>query len=100
MGQAKVRKAKGDYPDTTKPKPPASPVSWEVTGDLAAHPKSTAVLELLERLRDSSESLGGKSMVVTLERSVRSPIIKARVVGLGAFMGLIEGMGRLTFKIA
>lgn len=98
MGQAKLRKAKGEYPDASKPKPAASPVSWEVIGDLATHPKSTAVLGLLERLRDSNESIGGKSMVVTLERSVRSPIIKAKVVGLGAFMGLIEGMQALDLQ--
>lgn len=101
MGDAKRRKALGNYPDTTKPKPVAQgaksdgggePLTWEVLGDLAAHPKSDAVIQLLERLKRKYEGFGGNTMLVTLEQPARTPIIKARVTGMGAFLGLIGGM--------
>ena len=101
MGDAKRRKASGNYPDTTKPKPAVQGAksdgggetfTWEVLGDLAAHPKSDAVIQLLEQLKRRYEGFGGNTMLVTLERPARTPIIKARVTGMGAFMGLIGGM--------
>lgn len=101
MGDAKRRKALGNYPDTTKPKPAmqgarsdggGETVTWEVLGDLAAHPKSEAVIQLLEQLKRKYEGFGGNTMLVTLEQPARTPIIKARVPGMGAFMGLIGGM--------
>lgn len=104
MGDAKRRKASGDYPDITKPKsaaqgalsdPGGETVTWEVLGDLAAHPKSEAVIQLLEKLRREYEGYGGNTMLVSLENPVRTPIIKARVTGMGAFMGLIGGMQNL-----
>lgn len=65
MGDAKRRKASGNYPDTTKPKPAAVgaiaqgsgvTVTWEVVGDLASHPKSEEVIQLLEKLKREYES--------------------------------------------
>lgn len=101
MGDAKRRKAMGNYPDTTKPKPAGQgaksngggeAVTWEVLGDLAAHPKSEAVIQLLEQLKREHDGFGGNTMMVTLEKSTRTPIIRARVTGMRAFMGLIGGM--------
>lgn len=77
MGDAKRRKASGNYPDTTKPKPAAlgaksdgggETFTWEVLGDLAAHPKSDAVIQLLEQLKRKHEGSGGNTMLVTLEQ--------------------------------
>jgi hypothetical protein len=107
MGNAKRRKASGNYPDTSKPKPAAQieksdssgeTVSWEVVGDLALHSKSQAVIQLLESLKTEYEGFGGKTMLVTLENSLRIPIIQARVTGMGAFIGLITGMQKLGLE--
>lgn len=107
MGDAKRRKALGNYPDTTKPRPTAQgaksdgggeTVAWEVLGNWASHPKSEAVIQLLEKLKREYEGYGGNTMVVTLEKPVRTPIIKARVTGMGAFMGLIGGMQDLGLE--
>lgn len=107
MGEAKRRKASGEYPDTTARKTPAEPaketpsqdtVSWEVLGDLAAHPKSEAVIKLLEKLKRKHKDAGGNTMVVTLEASARNPIIKAKVTGMGTFMGLIGGLQDLDLE--
>ncbi len=102
MGEAKRRKASGNYPDTKKPKPAAvgaisqgsgATVTWEVVGDLASHPKSEEVIQLLEQLKREYESgYDGNTMLVSLEMSARSPIIVARVTGMGPFMDLIGGM--------
>lgn len=106
MGDAKRRKASGNYPDTTKPKPAAVgaiaqgsgvTVTWEVVGDLASHPKSEEVIQLLEKLKREYESgYDGNTMLVSLEMSARSPIIVARVTGMGPFMDLISGMQDLS----
>lgn len=108
MGEAKRRKASGNYPDTAKPKPVAhsaqmpiddgETVSWEVLGDLASHPKSQAVINLLEELKREYEGYGGNTMLVTFEAPIRTPIIKAKVSGLGAFMSLIGGMQDLGLE--
>lgn len=104
MGEAKRRKALGKYPDTTKPQASAQmaenghTVSWEVLGDLASHPKSEAVIQVLEDLKREYEGLGGKTMLVTLEAPGRTQLIKAQVKGLGAFMGLISGMQGLGLE--
>lgn len=101
MGEAKRRKAMGQYPDTTTPKAPvlgaksgrgSEAVTWEVLGDLTEHPKSESVIELLEKLKREYGSFGGSTMLVTLEGAARTPIIKASVKGLSTFMALIGGM--------
>lgn len=93
MGDAKRRKALGNYPDTTKPKPAVQGAksdgggetfTWEVLGDLAAHP-GDAVIRLLEQLKRRYEGFGGNTMLVAWASD-----IQARVTG--AFMGLIGGM--------
>lgn len=96
MGEAKRRKALGDYPEKTKSTQSATnvadAVSWEVIGDLAAHPKSGEVVALLEQLKQEHQGSGGKTMVVTLEFPAHTPILKAKVIGMGAFIGLASGL--------
>lgn len=95
MGQAKQRKASGNYPDTTQPKPSAQTVSWEILGDLALHPKSSEVIQLLTELRGEYDGFGGKAMYVTLEATPKQPLIRSKVVGMGAFIGLVSGLQEL-----
>ena len=95
MGQAKIRKANGNYPDTTKPKPSVQSVSWEALGNLELHPKGDAILELLDALKNEYAGHGGKTMVVTIETSPRTPLMKIKVIGLSAFMGLVTGLQEL-----
>lgn len=100
MGEAKRRKAAGDYPQQTErqkrasaSEAPMEAVTWEIVGELAKHPKSDDVLKLLGELREEhKDSLAGKSMVVLFEDEKRQPIIRATTVGLDVFFGLIGGM--------
>lgn len=73
-------------------------VSWDVLDELALHPKSDAVIQFLEELKQKHEATGGNTMVVTLEGPARTPIIKIRVMGLGVFMGLIGGLEDLGLE--
>jgi hypothetical protein len=98
MGEAKRRKAAGDFPAPT-PKPPKAAVdtvSWEVVGDLASHPSSAAVLAALEELRKDYPGMGGgKPMVVVLETATGDVVLRAQTLGLGAFMGLVDRLQEL-----
>ena len=70
-------------------------VRWEVVGELAAHPKSAEVLNLLAVVRDDYEDMGGNDMVLVLEAGARRPIVRATTRGLGAFMALVGGLQEL-----
>lgn len=61
----------------------------QTTRDDKGQVLSTEVMSLHEV---EKSGFGGKTMFVTLESAFRVPVIKARVVGLGAFIGLIEGL--------
>ena len=41
-------------------------VSWEILGDKTAHPKTEAVIALLEKLQKKAKVIGDSEMVVTL----------------------------------
>jgi hypothetical protein len=84
MGEAKRRKEQATHSNAT--------VSWEILGDLSGHAKSTAVLKLLEQVLKEYPDSGGNTMQITLETAPRTPIIKAKVIGLGAFMAVVGGM--------
>ena len=79
---------------TRPPRPPhlSASVRWEVVGELAAHPKSADVLNLLATVRDDYEDMGDNDMVLLLEAGTRWPIIRATTRGLGAFMALVSGL--------
>lgn len=103
MGEAKRRKTAGQYPEKTEkpPRPtraPSDTVSWEVVGDLTAHPKSADVLQLLERLKEEFEGVGGNEMVAVLEDEAQRPIILVRTIGLGAFMSLVSELQDLGLE--
>jgi hypothetical protein len=70
-------------------------VRWEVVGDLSAHPKSAAVLDVLAAVRDDYQDMGGNDMVLVLEAVARQPIIRATTSGLGSFMALVAGLQKL-----
>lgn len=101
MGEAKRRKTLGIYPTTPRIEQASQGVAntetvyWDVLGDLESHPMSQEVIQILEDLRQEYSGYGGNTMLVTLESAVGKPLIRARVQGLGAFMGLINRMQRL-----
>lgn len=98
MGEAKRRKALGNYPDTTQKATDGETVCWEVLGDLASHPKSNAVIQVLKDLMGEYDGYGGNTMLVTLEAPSGTQLIKVQVKGLSAFMGLISGMQALGLE--
>lgn len=99
MGEARRRKLAGQYPEITPKAAPTAPagapageaLSWKVVGDLAAHPKSAAVVEALEALKADVDKFGpgGKTMRVSLEGKPREPVLVVDSVGLGTFMQVI-----------
>ena len=90
MGQAKIRKLMGNYPDTTKSKNIPESITWKILDDLALHSKSQNVILLLDDLRKKHRSLSGNTMIVNLESSDRLPIIEISITGLNAFMDVIN----------
>jgi hypothetical protein len=100
-GDAKRRKAAGNYPElTSKPARGRAPsaevqseaVTWELLGDIAAHPMGQAVMDLLAELQEEHIDAGGNVMVTVLEGSERQPILRIKTAGLGTFMSLVGGM--------
>lgn len=94
MGEASRRKKVGSYPEKT-PKAMRdsyqSCLDWSVTGDIADHPKGTALVNALVSLKEThNPSLGGKTMAVLLETSDRKPVLVARAVGMSAWVSLIS----------
>jgi len=101
MGEARRRKLAGEYPAITSKAPPPPPeppggttgeaLSWRIVGDLAAHPRSAAVIHALEALKGDVERFGagGKTMRVSLESKPREPVLVVDSVGLGTFMQVI-----------
>lgn len=98
MGESKRRKQAGEYPDiTSKPAKvsagttPASAVTWRVLSDLSKHPKSAAVIDGLESLKEADElNLGGQLMRVSLESKPGEAVIVVDTVGLIAFMAVVN----------
>ncbi len=67
-------------------------VSWEILGDKTAHPKTEAVIALLEKLQKKAKVIGDSEMVVTLESAPRQVIVKVRVTGSDALFRLISDL--------
>lgn len=93
MGEASRRKKAGSYPEKTAKAAPdgGDCLEWKVIGDLADHPKGSAVVDALVSLNESmNHSLGGKTMAVLLESVEGKPILAARAVGMAAWVSLLE----------
>jgi hypothetical protein len=94
MGEASRRKKEGSYPDKTTKAVRESEqgcLDWRVTGDLAGHPKSAALIDALISLKQIHDpNLGGKTMTVLFETSDRKPVLVARAIGMSAWVSLIK----------